>query len=669
MMYRTDGAAIKAISFDSLLGAGFEDGLLAASSSPAAYYAIVPYVRRAVELRMAALASVPLTLERRGVDVTGKAEWKGLMGTMRTLLMQTEFAVCLAPTGATWRKTTNRVGANPTPVWLVPSAVYPVIDAALGLTSVRYTHPFGVAQAGQVEYLALDEVVRFWLPNLERANWPGPPPGLTALAAAGVLANKDAFLSQYFQRGAIKSVLLQVPPESKPSDRDRLNSWWRAMTNGIGNAWRSIVVSTAVTPLVLGDGLTDMNNADLTQEYRQEVATAFGIPQTMLLQQAANFATAQVDRISFFEETVFPELHFLIDAINTQWLSDAYDARLIAHEEQTETRQAMQLEQAGTLTALVGQPVMTVNEGRAWLGLEPFPDENTLGDDDDEDGDEALKRWHQNERATLRRQYTAQRQAERSPWTRVQVVQAQRAALDSLRTKQTAIEASPAVKRPGAADALTPKERRLARLLTPILERYGEQAVTAVLQGQAADLAGMSTDLRTALLSDLADVALASMTGMAKELRYGIDPARVTTAASEWAKQYTYQLVNGLTQTSQAALQQVVSDMLSTVGMTREQVAQALAPVFGPARAEMIAVTEITRAASAGVELTRKEIAKAGIEMGRVWQTNNDELTCPVCGGLNGKPEAEWNRQYPDGPPAHPNCRCAVTLEVLNGNR
>ena len=225
------------------------------------------------------------------------------------------------------------------------------------------------------------------------------------------------------------------------------------------------------------------------------------------------------------------------------------------------------------------------------------------------------------------------------------------------------------VKRPGVADALTPKERRLARLLTPILERYGEQAVTAVLQGQAADLAGMSADLRAALLSDLADVALASMTGMAKELRYGIDPARVTTAASEWAKQYTYQLVNGLTQTSQSALQQVVSDMLSTVGMTREQVVQALAPVFGPARAELIAVTEITRAASAGVELTKKEIAKAGIEMGRVWQTNNDELTCPVCGKLNGKPEADWNRQYPDGPPAHPNCRCAVTLEVLNGNR
>jgi phage tail sheath gpL-like len=93
-------------------------------------------------------------------------------------------------------------------------------------------------------------------------------------------------------------------------------------------------------------------------------------------------------------EADWPTSTDLIDAINTQWLGDAYDARLIAHEEQTETRQAMQLEQAGTLTALVGQPVMTVNEGRAWLGLEPFPDENTLVDDDDDGGADPAGRPH-----------------------------------------------------------------------------------------------------------------------------------------------------------------------------------------------------------------------------------------------------------------------------------
>jgi tryptophan synthase beta subunit len=88
---------------------------------------------------------------------------------------------------------------------------------------------------------------------------------------------------------------------------------------------------------------------------------------------------------------------------------------------------------------------------------------------------------------------------------------------------------------------------------------------------------------------------------MARELRYGVDPATVATTASQWAKDYTYQLVNGLTQTSQTALQSVMSDFLSTVGMTREQVVQALAPTFGVARAEVIAVTETTRAAAAGV--------------------------------------------------------------------
>ena len=758
-IYRTDGTSLKALSLDSLLGSGFEQGLLRAASTPAAYYAIVPYVRRAANLRANAVASVPLTLERRGVDVSGKAEWRGLMQNLRTVLRWTEFAVCLSPNGATWRKVTNRVGTNPTPEWLLPSAVYPVVDAALGLTSVRYTRPFGVSDAGTIDYLALDEVVRFWLPNLERANWPGPPPGITALAAAGVLANKDSFLENYFQRGAIKSVLLQVPPDSKPADRDRLTTWWRSMTNGIGNAWRSVVVSTAVTPVVLGDGLKDMNNAELTREYRQEVAAAFDVPQSMLMQDSANYATAQIDRVSFYEETVFPEVAFLVEAINEQWLRPAYDAALVMHPEQTEARQVMQLEQAASITNLVGQPVMTVNEGRAWLGLEPLgrddeapgdPDADEASDydemerdeddadkaedaaelvEDEEDEDDtkryardatgkyvrlpgsnersseratlkdahraarnAAKERHANERTAARQRHIAERQQATDAKARLQLVHRQKADLATIRARQRAerlmlrslqtAERERVRARHGAGrsaelatwtptkhvkratETLTPRERRLARLLMPVLEKYGEQAVTAVLENNPLDLALMSAELRTTLISELADVALASMTGMAKELRYGIDPATVATTASQWAKDYTYQLVNGLTQTSQTALQSVMSDFLSTVGMTREQVVQALAPTFGVARAEVIAVTETTRAAAAGVELTRQEIAKAGIAMVRIWRTSNDELTCPVCAPLNGTDETVWAGQYPDGPPAHPNCRCAMTLRV-----
>jgi SPP1 gp7 family putative phage head morphogenesis protein len=89
-------------------------------------------------------------------------------------------------------------------------------------------------------------------------------------------------------------------------------------------------------------------------------------------------------------------------------------------------------------------------------------------------------------------------------------------------------------------------------------------------------------------------------------------------------------------------------------------VAGLLANTFGRSRAETIAVTEVTRAAAEGGRLYQQQLQQAGFTFDRIWRTSNDERVCPVCGPLDGKPEAEWGGL--DSPPAHPNCRCSVTL-------
>lgn len=87
----------------------------------------------------------------------------------------------------------------------------------------------------------------------------------------------------------------------------------------------------------------------------------------------------------------------------------------------------------------------------------------------------------------------------------------------------------------------------------------------------------------------------------------------------------------------------------------------ALEPWFGEARAERIAVTEVTRMFDVGNRLAHEE---AGIER-EEWQTVRDEAVCPICAPLNGKRFA-----LNDGPrpPAHVNCRCA-RLPVANDDR
>lgn len=374
--YATNGKAVKSLGIDDVLGAGFESSLAGQFDlSPRTYYTLVPFIRRAVRIRANAIAGVPVTLQKGSRDISKRPEFAALMDNIAALIWKTEFALCLSQYGAYWKRSVNAVGLNPTPEWLLPHVCWPYITAENGLEYIRYVRPWGVPGAGRVDLLSLDEVVHFWYPSLERANWPGSPPGVTALAAASALANRDAFVASYFKRGAIKGVLLSVPSTTRQDERDKLRDWWRQIFAGIANAWRSIVISADVKPVIIGEGLKDTESEALTQQYRQDVAAAFEVPETKLLANAANYATARQDNISFHVETVFPELDLILTAINKQWLRDAYDAELVSHPEQTEAMQDAQVQQATAITELVGKPILTVDEGRAWLGMEPMPKE------------------------------------------------------------------------------------------------------------------------------------------------------------------------------------------------------------------------------------------------------------------------------------------------------
>jgi hypothetical protein len=216
-----------------------------------------------------------------------------------------------------------------------------------------------------------------------------------------------------------------------------------------------------------------------------------------------------------------------------------------------------------------------------------------------------------------------------------------------------------------APSALTPAEVALARAIQKVLDTYGERAVLAVLNGEALDLTPMSAALRAAILADLTSAALSTMGDLAEIIGPEFDAAAMQTAASEWAQAYTYDLVSGLTSTTQATIQSAVSAFHETPGMTRGQVAQLLQGAFGPDRADMIATTEITRAAAAGTATYQARLKDAGLTFVRVWRTATDEGTCAICTPLNGKAEDTWTERFPDGPPAHPRCRCAVTLRAV----
>jgi hypothetical protein len=171
-------------------------------------------------------------------------------------------------------------------------------------------------------------------------------------------------------------------------------------------------------------------------------------------------------------------------------------------------------------------------------------------------------------------------------------------------------------------------------------------------------------EMQAAMSRHFRDIYIESAEQILAAQPIGVDWGLINQEAITWAEGYSFDLVQGLNQTSRNAVSRAVSAFFEdqqTIGDLRA----ALAQTFGPVRAEMIASTEVTRSAVQGERAFIAELQRMGVRMKKFWVTSQDELVCPICSPLNGLPSEEWISEYPEGPPAHPRCRCSEAHEFL----
>jgi len=106
-----------------------------------------------------------------------------------------------------------------------------------------------------------------------------------------------------------------------------------------------------------------------------------------------------------------------------------------------------------------------------------------------------------------------------------------------------------------------------------------------------------------------------------------------------------------------------------TPKVLKKEIRSATIDAFGPDRANRVATTGTTQAASAGSEFAIQQTV--GFSEADMWFTENDERVCPVCAPLHGTFRRVWSQQFPNGPPAHSPgsypidapCRCWISYE------
>lgn len=152
--------------------------------------------------------------------------------------------------------------------------------------------------------------------------------------------------------------------------------------------------------------------------------------------------------------------------------------------------------------------------------------------------------------------------------------------------------------------------------------------ITKIKRGEVILDSEIAAAFQSAITPYLIDVASAQARIAGLNMAIGFDETALNAAMTQWAKEYTDALVTGLTATTRRVIDNAIVEFNKTTAMTRDALAKLLEPAFGKNRAEIIAITEVTRAYSEGTNYLQQELAKSGIQTERFWITARDEKVC-----------------------------------------
>jgi HK97 family phage portal protein len=278
----------------------------------ATLYKRVPMFYRAVQLRCDALSSVPIAIYK---GEENEVDWP-YPTKLGDLLWRWE-ASCLLSGAAFGEIIANQSGYRKdvkyrNPFDMTVKYENGIINFKQNTSGAKWTNDLNT---GKYEMLYINEF------DPSQDIYPGVGAGIASKVDAKLLYSISKFPEMYFEGGAMPVTLLGIDATDK-NEIERIQNWFKKSATAIKNAFRVMGMRAgSITATTLTPPLKDLAFPELDKISKDNIAMAFGIKQTLLDSEAANYATAQEDRISFYEDTIKPRARIFADALNTQLLA------------------------------------------------------------------------------------------------------------------------------------------------------------------------------------------------------------------------------------------------------------------------------------------------------------------------------------------------------------
>lgn len=397
-----DGEGIKAIPLSALTQYGIDRWFAGTDKEGKGADKLagrVAVLARCVEIRSQAIAGLPRQIVDREtgkvvatanfpspqLDDEGRPITEEDLGfdlDMDDLWWRTEMAQCLLAE-AYWSLVKNRTRLLEVR-WLDPRTIEPQYSRSSGVTGFNRTI------GGRIKPLLAEDVVWYHRPGLKELG-PGKAPGQVAARAAGISDYMDRFIETFFERGAMPTTVVFSETLPETNERGRIKKYLESILTGIGNAFGVEVLNAALKFETLTPPLKEMVIPQIDDKAQRKIAIAMGVPHSLIFEGAANYATAQVDDVSFYSKTIVPEAMFLQRQVN-KLLFKKIGLLFQFRPDQLEIFQRMELEKVNAAVLLYDRQEIDGDELRSSAGFQPRqqtavpdpvqPDANTIDEPD-----------------------------------------------------------------------------------------------------------------------------------------------------------------------------------------------------------------------------------------------------------------------------------------------
>lgn len=539
----------------------------------------------------------------------------------------------------------------------------------------KLTDPLRFIQrvGGKEKIYDADEIVYFRTFNPHDDIGPGISSGQVSSMSGSLILNANEWASRFFKNGAIPAVILEAEGQVPDEEIDRLRTSWNRMLQRL-RQWSTVVLRRGMTTRIIGQPVKDLAMPELSKDQKEQIVAAHDLP-IGISEPKTNRAERQQIAFDLWDQHLTPYCKTEIVPVLNEQLFNPLGMRIAFLYNKIEAIQREELAKAEAtafmirdvmLPALAAKAV-TVPETRRVLDslLEsvnlPKLDENPMLDkptpEDVIEGEiaerllelpastESVEPGGLEKKALDGASMPQECRAELQRWAEKCRKRDKAAHFNSdIIPEWFKAEIDAAIETVGHVEAFsflkaTDRNRRRAErvlqsAIQPVLDKFHRAITTAITKGETPDYAALAAALRAKILPTI----LAAFTDQALRVSdlvgVGFDPSFINADAIAWARNYTYDLVAGLTNTTRKLVRESLTTYLEVPGLTRGDLSQLLEGAFGEVRAEMIAITEITRAYSQATNEIQARINETGLQMMRVWNTRNDEIVCFPAGTM-----------------------------------